>query len=337
MESAKKEIVESLTPTVRALLEKKLNTELNERSRDQGYTRKGGIKTKEQKQDYSGPHIKATDESTELTLEDALQEFFPADGGVKENADMDKKSSKKSSKKNEALETEAKSSKKSSVKEEIEISEAELRKVYEQALQVEVQVKKGFSDIAKPEEIEQSHKDSGILPKQGEKQFADGQVPAKKDWIPEAKELHAMLQRGLAENKALRENLRKASAMIETLGKKLHEVNLFNAKVLHVNKILNSGVRLTKEQKTFVMETIDKARSIGEVKMLYSTIVESFKTTTAALTEGRTARAPRADAQRARTSGTPKPEVLSESVDRANGETRYARLNELAGLVNGGK
>jgi hypothetical protein len=330
VESAKKEIVESLAPAVRKLLDEKLNAELSEKI--------GGIRTlngkvasgeqRAQSRNPANPDKEGRVEE-ELTLEDALQEFFPGPG-VKENADMGEKSSKQS-KKDEAFE---KDSKKSEVKEEIEISEAELRKVYEQALQVEVQVKKGFSDIAKPEEIETAHKDSGILPKQGEKQFADGKAPHAKDWIPEARELQGMLQRGLAENKALRENLRKATTMIETLGKKLHEVNLFNAKVLHVNKILNSGARLTHEQKNFVMESIDKARSISEVKMVFETIVGSIKTNAAAMNESRVARPPKANAQRPRTTGTPDQQVLSESVDKGSGQkVQFSRIQELAGLL----
>lgn len=324
VESAKKEIIEDLAPAVRKLLEQKLN----ERSRTQGLDN-----VRDQKQDYDGNKIKATDENADpvtedLTLEDALQEFFPAEA-VEEKKDMDKKSSKKSSKKNEALETEAKSSKKSEVNEEIEISEAELRKVYEAALQTEVSVKKGFSDIVGGGELDQAHKETGILDKEGgEKTFDKKEPPHTQKWIPEAKELHAMLQRGLAENKALRENLRKAAAMIETLGKKLHEVNLFNAKVLHVNKILNNGVRLTKEQKEFVMNTIDKSRSISEVKMNYETLQGSFKMS-AAVNESRR---PLPNAAKPRTTGTPKQEVLSESVDRGE-KAQYSRIQELAGLL----
>jgi hypothetical protein len=326
VESAKKEIIEDLAPAVRKLLEQRLS----ERSRTQGYDN-----TRDQKQDYDGSKIKATDETVEpvaedLTLEDALQEYFPAEA-VKEKKEMDKKSSKKSSKK-EGLEMEAaskKSSKKSSISEDVEISEAELRKVYEAALQTEVSVKKGFSDIVGGGELDQSHKEMGIQDNPKTKHFEEADVPHKQKWVPEAKELHSMLQRGLAENKALRENLRKAATMIETLGKKLHEVNLFNAKVLHVNKILNGGARLTKEQKTFVMESIDKARSISEVKMVFETIVGSIKTA-AAVNESRR---PLPNAQRPRTTGTPKQEVLSESVDRGEKTVEFSRAQELAGLI----
>ena len=330
VEQAKNQIVESLAPAVRKFLDENLK-KVNERGSrdavDKSIKKKGD--------DDSGREQKIDYQNEDLTLEDALQEFFPADG-VKENtmkSSKESKASKSSTKKeNVELEETKSSSQKSSVSEEIEISEAELRKVYEAALRTEVTVKKGFSDIVGGGELDQSHKEMGIQDKPKTKMFTDEEPPHKQKWIPEAKQLQSMVQKGLAENKALRENLRKAVAMVETLGKKLHEVNLFNAKVLHVNKILNSGTRLTKEQKTFVMESIDKARTISEVKMVFETIVGSIQTS-AAINENRNPRAPKANAQGARTTGTPKHSVLSESVDRANGQDKFSRIKELAGLV----
>jgi hypothetical protein len=345
VESAKKELVEALAPAVKELLDKSIRGALKESSPagHVGGVRKinGKVRSGEQRAQNADPaHPNDVDENATpgLALEDALQEFFPAiaEGeapNLGEETQMDvneKKSSKKSSKKfGKSSKTMKESKKSSAVSEEIEISEAELRKVYQAALQTEVQVKKGFSDIVGGGELDQASKETGILDKKGgEKMFNDEEPPHKKDWIPEMKQ---MVARGLQENKALRENLRKAVAMIETLGKKLHEVNLFNAKVLHVNKILNSGAKLTREQKTFVMESIDKARSISEVKMVFETLQGSIKTTQAALTESRQVRPPKANAQRPRTTGTPDQKVLSESVDR--GGNQFSRMQELAGLL----
>lgn len=324
VESAKNQIVESLAPAVRRLLDESIKGALTERDRtgpsEWDKSAEGG--TRQQKKDYD-----KVEESSDLTLEDALSEIFPAEGAVQENNMAE---SKKSSKGKEMKE--AKSSAKSSMKEEIEISEAELRKVYEAALQTEVQVKKGFSDMVGGGELDQAHKEHGIESAPKQKHFEEETPPHAQKWIPEAKQLHGMLQKGLAENKALRENLRKAAAMIETLGKKLHEVNLFNAKVLHVNKILNSGARLTAEQKNYVMESIDKARSISEVKMVFETIVGGIKTGSAAMNENRVVRPPKANAAGIRTTGTPKQEVLSESVDKGQAQ-QYSRIKELAGLL----
>ena len=326
VERAKNELVESLAPAVRKLLETNLKT-VNERgSKDavEKSTKKKGDDNsgREQKIDYQN-------EEKDLTLEDALQELFPGGNIEEKTMPSSKKSTEDKKSKKSTMKESASASSKS---ESIEISESELRKVYEAALQTEVQVKKGFSDIVGGGELDQAHKETGIIDGAKTKQFADAEVPHKQKWIPEARQLQAMVQRGLAENKALRENLRKAVTMVETLGKKLHEVNLFNAKVLHVNKILNSGARLTKEQKTFVMESIDKARTISEVKMVFETIVGGI-TTQAQINESRNPRAPRANAQGARTTGTPKQNVLSESVDRANNQDKFSRTRELAGLV----
>lgn len=326
VESAKNELVESMAPAVRKFLDESLSVALGEKRGVR--TLNGKAMSGEQRVDSRNPANpdKEARVEEELTLEDAMQEFFPAGGKERDMAEA--KSSKKSSMK----EADDKSDKKSSMKEEIEISEAELRKVYEQALQTEVQVKKGFSDIVGGGELADTYNEHGIEDKMKEKPFEEELPPHKQKWIPEAKELHTMLQRGLAENKGLRESLRKATAMIETLGKKLHEVNLFNAKVLHVNKILNSGARLTKEQKTFVMESVDKARSISEVKMVFETIVGSLRTN-AAINESRNPRVAKANAQRPRSTGTPNQEVLSESVDRASQDRPFSRIQELAGLI----
>lgn len=211
--------------------------------------------------------------------------------------------------------------------EEIEISEAELRKVYEAALQTEAQVSKNFGEMTKSGELDEVDPAGGIADfKKGESNWAENTPPAKQDFT-----VKEMINRGLHENKVLREHLGKAVRMIKHLGGKLHEVNLFNSKVLHVNRILNTGGRLTKEQKKVVVESIDKARSIGEVKMVFEAIVGSFKASQN-LNENRDPRKPAANAQRARTSGTPNQKVLSESVDRGNND-KYARIKQLAGLV----
>ncbi len=210
--------------------------------------------------------------------------------------------------------------------EEVEISEAELRKVYEAALQTEVQVKKGFGEMSKMGELDEVDPAAGIADvKSGEQAWEKAEPPAATDQT-----VKEMIRRGFNENKALRKNLGEAVKMVKALASKLHEVNLFNSKVLHVNRILNGQGRLTTEQKKVVMESIDKARSLKEVKMVYETIIGSFKAT-GALHESKS-RKPLANAQRARSSGSPKTEVLRESVDRGS-KNQYDRLQKLAGLV----
>lgn len=223
---------------------------------------------------------------------------------------------------------EGKDKEKDEMDEEVEISEAELHKVYEAALQTEAQVSKGFKDMVGGGELEQASKETGIADKKsGEKPWEQEVPPDHVDY-----QIKEALKAGLAENNMLRAKLKEAVALIKKLGQTLHETNLFNSKVLHVNRILNSDRKLTKEQKAVVLESIDKAKSVAQVKMVYEAIVNSFKASASPLSESKS-RKPVANAQRARTSGAPKPEVLRESVDRAEGQGKYDRMRQLAGLV----
>jgi hypothetical protein len=223
------------------------------------------------------------------------------------------------------------------LEEQVTISDAELKKVYEAALQTEVQVKKGFGDMSKFVDFDSMKADgTGIAPdkSKGEHPWHEEEPMAVKDNIPEGKQpsvqqLLRVVRAGLAENKQLRENLKKAVGMIKQLGGRLHETNLFNAKVLHANRILNGG-RLSTEERKVAMESIDRARSIEEVKMVHDAIVSSFKAAKAVVQESRNR--PRANVQRRTTSGQPDPKVLRESVDRGSNES-FSRMKELAGLV----
>lgn len=228
---------------------------------------------------------------------------------------------------------EGKDKEKEEMDEELEIDENQLRQVYESALQVEAQVSKGFKDMVGGGELDQAHKETGILDKKsGEKGWEKEVPPDHVDYQIKEGKVRAIIEQGLAENKMLRGKLKEAVTLIKKLSSTLHETNLFNSKVLHVNRILNSPVRLTKEQKAVVLESIDQAKSVAQVKMVYETIVRSFNASRGTVNESKTRR-PAGNAQRPRTSGAPKPEVLRESVDRASGARQYDRMAELAGLL----
>ena len=73
---------------------------------------------------------------------------------------------------------------------------------------------------------------------------------------------------------------REAKEMEETINelkKELNEVNLLNAKLLYTNKIFKSK-NLTESEKVKVLNTFDKAETVKEVKLVFETLTESFKT-----------------------------------------------------------
>ena len=87
-----------------------------------------------------------------------------------------------------------------------------------------------------------------------------------------ADDIAAMKQEAEEKEKELEEAYR----VIKSLKGTINEVNLLNAKLLYVNKLFRS-YNLTNEQKSKIVETLDRTKNVREVKLVYSTIAESFK------------------------------------------------------------
>ena len=59
-----------------------------------------------------------------------------------------------------------------------------------------------------------------------------------------------------------------------------------NAKLLYVNKILNSG-NLTESQKKSVIKALDEAKSLDETKSLYKSLTETLASSKKTLSESK--------------------------------------------------
>jgi len=75
---------------------------------------------------------------------------------------------------------------------------------------------------------------------------------------------------------ALTAELKQAYSTIKSLQGTINEVNLLNAKLLFANKLFRAH-NMTNEQKVKVIETLDRTKSVREVKLVYSTLAENFK------------------------------------------------------------
>ena len=71
------------------------------------------------------------------------------------------------------------------------------------------------------------------------------------------------------------EELEEAYKVIKFLRSKLNEVNLLNAKLLYVNKLIKRE-GLTEAQKVKIIETFDRAKNVRETKLIYTTLAESM-------------------------------------------------------------
>lgn len=77
------------------------------------------------------------------------------------------------------------------------------------------------------------------------------------------------------ENRALKGKLQEYRSAVETLREQLTDLNLFNAKLLYVNKLLQNR-DLSTTQRRSIIEALDSAGTLREVKLLYKSLTESL-------------------------------------------------------------
>ena len=137
-------------------------------------------------------------------------------------------------------------------------------------------------------------------------------VNALKD---EAAELAADAKQNVQE----RVELEEAYKTIDSLRSELNEINLLNAKLLYTNKIFKSK-NLNENQKVKVLSSFDKAKNVGEVKMVFETLSEGIKVKKDTIKEnlGRASKATTIPT-------TKKPIVESNDV--------FERMQKLAGII----
>jgi len=119
--------------------------------------------------------------------------------------------------------------------------------------------------------------------------------------------------------------LEEAYKVIGSLRKTINEVNLLNAKLLYVNKLFR-GYNLTNEQKTKVVETLDRTKNVREVKLVYTTIAESFKIGSSA-TKKTATKLTESYASKPAASTAPAKQIISEDNSAAD------RFKKLAGII----
>jgi hypothetical protein len=128
-------------------------------------------------------------------------------------------------------------------------------------------------------------------------------------------------------NEAIKAELNEAYKTIKSLQSTINEVNLLNAKLLFANKLFRAH-NMTNEQKVKVIETLDRTKSVREVKLVYSTLAENFKYTSTnkiakkAISEGIASKAVKSTAPKAAAK-----QVIAESADFAD------RFKKLAGII----
>jgi hypothetical protein len=142
----------------------------------------------------------------------------------------------------------------------------------------------------------------------------DSGMPAEEEGVVEAME---------AELESKEEELQEAYKTVKQLKNIINEVNLLNAKLLYTNKLFRN-FELSEGQKMKVIENFDRAGNTREVKLVFSTLAESFNKPKAkrVVKESLASKPTATTAPSKQTT-----QVLSEGFEMAN------RWKKLAGLI----
>jgi hypothetical protein len=123
----------------------------------------------------------------------------------------------------------------------------------------------------------------------------------------------------VAAREGMEEELAEAYSTIETLKNELNEINLLNAKLLYTNKIFKAK-NLNESQKVKVLSSFDKAKNVGEVKMVFETLNEGIKVAKTTIKENL--------GSASKTTGAP---TVKKPIVESN--EAFLRMQKLAGLI----
>ena len=287
IENAKLALEEAFTPTIQSMLSKKLQSEIDGEE--------------EVTEDDEVEEMKKDDEDEdmdEMRMKDADED--PSDEDSKEDDDMDEMRMKDEDEEEEEVDEseiiEIDGVKYAPVVDEVEVDEMKLESELEEDDEPadEEPVAEGDEE---EETVDENDVSSGIgkgdnahdkksgsstdIGKAGKGKMTEGEEEEEVDEEIDLEEILKSLEEENEveeeENKveALEAELKEYRDTVEVLRGELSEVNMLNAKLLFTNKLFRA-YGLSEAQKVKVIETFDRAKNIREVKLVYSTLAESF-------------------------------------------------------------
>ena len=216
----------------------------------------------------------------------------------------------------------------------------------EEDLDLEAVIKELETEIAEAEESDEDSVNEGEHEDEDEKDEVDEEIVVEEDEDDEKDEVDEQSKSsgiGSGDNKvtmasagdeedpgkgkemkesvnAMQKELNEYKEAVTFLREKLHEVNILNAKLLYTNRLFKEYV-LSNGQKLKIVETFDRAQTTREIKLVYSTLAESFKNGDIKKT--------RVQESASQKTGTTKPtkKIITEESEVAN------RFKKLAGIL----
>lgn len=136
---------------------------------------------------------------------------------------------------------------------------------------------------------------------------------------PQINKLNEAVRQLRRQNRAQQEKLDKYRGAVNSLREQLEDLNLFNAKLLYVNKLLQNK-SLSESQKKSVIKALDEAQSLTEAKSLYKSLTETFS------------RGDRTTLSESRVLGSSSRPTTSSQSSATSSNNELSRWQRLAGL-----
>ena len=137
---------------------------------------------------------------------------------------------------------------------------------------LEAFIKEVIADMVKDGELEAGHEDMG---EEKDEKGREGKEDEKEMDMDELDEMGMYSEEKDEKMEEMKKELEEAYNALKTIKAELHEVNLFNAKLLYTNKIFRAK-NLSENQKVKVLAAFDKAASINEAKLVFETLSEGL-------------------------------------------------------------
>ena len=215
------------------------------------------------------------------------------------------------------------------MEDEEEVSEEEMD-YEEEVSEEEEEIKEEESEEAEmeeseEEEVEETHSEEGEEMEEDEDEIDLDEILREMGYGEEEEIEEEVVAEEEANEEVvkLQTELEEAYTTVKTLQSTINEVNLLNAKLLYANRLFR-GYNLTNEQKSKVVENLDRTTSVREVKLVYATLAESMNFTG---TEKRTKKVVSEGASKPVASTAPVKNIISE-----NTNTLAERFKQLANI-----
>ena len=162
------------------------------------------------------------------------------------------------------------------VESEEEVSEEEVQDEIEEG---ESEEESEIEEVEAEEEVEETHSEEDAIEEEDEDDDIDLDEILKEMGYGDDEEIEEVNEEEEEDKTAeLEAELEEAYSTVKSLQSTINEVNLLNAKLLYANRLFR-GYNLTNEQKTKVVENLDRTSSVREVKLVYATLAESMNFT----------------------------------------------------------